>query len=297
MSVGQAEGLPADLLPSVEMKTQEAIDNIDLSSVRMKAQTVFDSINASQEEQPTADPKSGYLLKKGTMGSLTKRFFEINGEYLLYYKNKKKRKLLEAIPIVGAANIKSWDVSSTKEAPESSMNKTILIDLRDRQYILLAETVEDCKSWIKELLSIREAEYMRSKLLKAIDTLSIVDEDNDLDGHTQLVSMPSRVTRARSIRSSSIEKDRKDFLESVTPDYCENDPDFNEKWATIMTSEESKSPFAIEDIKSFRDSVNKDETTEKTVSESTVSIPDSRKSTSDCFSWLFPRRVDKKTKS
>jgi hypothetical protein len=243
---------------------------------------VLDSINASQEElQPTADPKSGYLLKKGMMGSLTKRFFEINGEYLLYYKNKKKRKLLEAIPIVRAANIRSWDVSRTKEGPESSLNKTILIDLRDRQYILLAETVEDCKSWIKELLFVREAECMRSKLLKAIDSLSIVD---DLDGHTQLVS--PGVTRAR--RSSSIEKDRRDFLESVTSDHCEND-----LWTTIMTSEESK----IEDRNPFRDSVNKDEITEKTVSEKTVFIPESRKATSCCFSWLFSRRVDKKTKS
>jgi hypothetical protein len=281
MSVGQAEVLP-DLLPSLGMKAQIGIDNIDTSTVVMKAQTGIDNTDASPEGPLCiTDPKSGYLLKKGTMGLLTKRFFEINGEYLLYYKNKKKRKLIEAISIVGAANIRTWDVSNKKEGPVSSLNKTILIDLRDRQYMLLAETVEDCKSWIHELLSIREAEHMKSKLLKAIDSISIID---DLDGNAKSEDRAVlNVTRAR--RSSSIEKDRRNFLESVNSDHFEND-----KWDTIKTSDDSK----IEDFKSFRDSINGNEIAEIEKKPS-PSIPESRKKTSmSCFSFQFSRKADTK---
>lgn len=278
MSVGQAEVLP-DLLPSLGMKTQIGIDDIDTSTVGMKDQTGIDNTEASPEgPSPIPDLKSGYLLKKGTMGLLTKRFFEINGEYLLYYKNKKKRKLIEAISIAGAANIRTWDVSSKKEGLVSSLNKTILIDLRDRQYILLAETVEDCKSWIHELLSIREAEHMRSKFLEAIDSLSIID---DLDGNTNSEDR-AIFSLTRSRRSSSIEKERRIFLESVNFDhYSEND-----KWNTINTSEESK----IEDFKSYRDSIYGDEIAE---TEKITSIPESRKGYSFCCcSFLFSRKAD-----
>ncbi len=43
--------------------------------------------------------KSGYLLKKSTGGDWQKRYFEINGHYLVYYKTHKMTKLLAAVAV------------------------------------------------------------------------------------------------------------------------------------------------------------------------------------------------------
>jgi hypothetical protein len=40
---------------------------------------------------------SGYLLKKSKDGLWQRRYFETNGNYLTYYKNKKMTKLLAAL--------------------------------------------------------------------------------------------------------------------------------------------------------------------------------------------------------
>lgn len=40
---------------------------------------------------------SGYLLKKSKDGIWQRRYFETNGNYLTYYKNKKMTKLLAAL--------------------------------------------------------------------------------------------------------------------------------------------------------------------------------------------------------
>ena len=110
--------------------------------------------------------KSGYLLKCSSAGPHQKRFFEINGEYLTYFKTEKKRKMLEAISIPGAANIRLTDGydNSSKFSSAQCGQKTILIDLRDRQYGLLADSVEDAQSWIKELLRIRDVQAIKCLL-------------------------------------------------------------------------------------------------------------------------------------
>ena len=114
--------------------------------------------------------KSGYLLKNSSVGIYRKRFFEINGDYLTYFKTEKKRKLLEAISIPGAVNIRlidDYSNGSNMMSPSIS-SKTILIDTRDRQYELLAETVDDAHLWLKELLAIRETALITSQLEKSI---------------------------------------------------------------------------------------------------------------------------------
>jgi hypothetical protein len=50
----------------------------------------------------------------------------------------------------------------------SSGSKLILIDMRDRQYELLADTADDAESWIKELVAIRDAELMKNLLEKSL---------------------------------------------------------------------------------------------------------------------------------
>lgn len=114
--------------------------------------------------------KSGYLLKYSSAGPHRKRFFEINGEYLTYFKTEKKRKMLEAISIPGAANIRLTDdyCDTSKFSSSRCGQKTILIDMRDRQYGLLADSVDDAQSWVKELLRIRDAQMIKCQLVRPI---------------------------------------------------------------------------------------------------------------------------------
>lgn len=98
----------------------------------------------------------GYLLKKTSVGIFRKRFFEINGNYLTYYKTEKKRKMCEALSIVSAASIRLVDGTSS-----SSESKTILIDMRDRQYELLCDTVEDAQGKRRELITKKNDIYIK----------------------------------------------------------------------------------------------------------------------------------------
>jgi PH domain len=127
-------------------------------------------VNSSIVEPDRSQQKSGYLLKYSSTGLHRKRFFELNGEYLTYFKTERKRKLLEAISIPSAACIRLTEYSHGASKPAISVGccKTILIDMRDRQYELLADTVEDARSWMKELTKIREAELIKSLLERSI---------------------------------------------------------------------------------------------------------------------------------
>jgi PH domain len=118
---------------------------------------------ATTEHKERPQSKSGYLLKCSPTGQHRKRFFEINGEYLTYFKTEKKRKLLEAISIPSAAHIRLTDGYNSHPilSPHSGGHTTILIDMCDRQYELIADTVEDAQLWMNEILKIRDAELMR----------------------------------------------------------------------------------------------------------------------------------------
>lgn len=58
---------------------------------------------------------SGYLLKKSKDGIWQRRYFETNGNYLTYYKNKKMQKLLAALCLddVGDISVVSNALTNT----------------------------------------------------------------------------------------------------------------------------------------------------------------------------------------
>ena len=128
------------------------------------------SLISKMENGAPTEKKCGYLLKNSTAGIYRKRFFEINGDYLTYFKTEKRRKLLEAISIPSASNIRLIDRYSngSKQLSPTNGSRTILIDMRDRQYELMADTVEDAELWLKELVSIRDAELTSNQLEKSI---------------------------------------------------------------------------------------------------------------------------------
>jgi hypothetical protein len=107
---------------------------------------------------------SGYLLKRASNGEWQKRFFEINGNYLIYYKNSSMSKLLAAVSIPQLGNIKI-----TGEIQDNKGKGCIFqIDLKDRQYQLRGETVEESENWVKRLIFIRDGELNPMELKLAL---------------------------------------------------------------------------------------------------------------------------------
>lgn len=93
---------------------------------------------------------AGYLYKKSTNGDWQRRYFEINGYYLTYYKTQKMTKLLAALSIPQVGAIKLLGESGDQ-------NAEIQIDLKDRQYILRADSIEDARRWVECLIDVRDS--------------------------------------------------------------------------------------------------------------------------------------------
>ena len=91
---------------------------------------------------------SGYLYKKSTNGDWQKRYFEINGSYLTYYKTQKMTKLLAALSIP--------QVGSIKLLGRSDQGAEFQIDIKYRQYVLRAATYEEAQTWVQVLTKVRD---------------------------------------------------------------------------------------------------------------------------------------------
>lgn len=118
--------------PHMKVNTNTNIDN---NSVATSSTTINHEI-------------SGYLYKKTMSGTYQKRYFEINGTYLTYYKTDKMTKLLAALSIaqVGAIRL----LGEVEDGVEFE------IDLKDRKYVLRAETLSDANKWVSYLIEIRD---------------------------------------------------------------------------------------------------------------------------------------------
>jgi hypothetical protein len=91
---------------------------------------------------------AGYLYKKSTGGDWQKRYFEINGTYLTYYKTSKMAKLLAALSIPQVGVIKLLE--------QTEHGFEFQIDIKDRQYILRAATKAEAQTWVNTLVRIRD---------------------------------------------------------------------------------------------------------------------------------------------
>lgn len=92
---------------------------------------------------------AGYLHKKSTSGDWQRRYFEINGSYLTYYKSQKMAKLLAALSIP--------QVGSIRMLEQTEFGAEFRIDIKDRQYILRAASVSEAETWVSTLIKIRDS--------------------------------------------------------------------------------------------------------------------------------------------
>ena len=105
---------------------------------------------------PTKSPSSiaGYLLKKSTEGVWQRRYFETSGHFLTYYKSEKMTKLLAALALPQVGEIKY--IGTVDDA--KGTGAIFQLDLKDRQYVLRADSEENAKKWVEILVQLRDSE-------------------------------------------------------------------------------------------------------------------------------------------
>jgi hypothetical protein len=104
-----------------------------------------------QQSGTDANHIAGYLLKQSKDGVWQKRYFETNGTFLTYYKSKKMTKLLAALnmPNVG-------EISLVGNVNDSLGEGVIFqLELKDRNYVLRAQSMAEAQRWINGLTVIR----------------------------------------------------------------------------------------------------------------------------------------------
>ena len=107
-------------------------------------------------ETPTKLPTfiGGYLLKKSTEGVWQRRYFETSGHFLTYYKSEKMTKLLAALALPQVGDIKY--IGPVEDAKGSGA--IFQLDLKDRQYVLRADSEANAQKWVEVLIALRNTE-------------------------------------------------------------------------------------------------------------------------------------------
>jgi len=99
-----------------------------------------------------AEALSGYLFKKARNDKWQRRWFETQGFYLVYYKNRKMEKLLAALSLPQVGEIRLIPQS---EDPERQVG-LFALELNNRVYTLRANSNEEAELWVRIMLKLRE---------------------------------------------------------------------------------------------------------------------------------------------
>lgn len=123
------------------------------------ASTVTGTVNATATTSAAsigsvveADALSGYLMKKARNDKWQRRWFETQGFYLVYYKNRKMEKLLAALSLPQVGEIRLIPV---EEDPEK-LPGLFALELNNRVYTLRANSNEEAELWVRVMLKLRE---------------------------------------------------------------------------------------------------------------------------------------------
>ena len=106
------------------------------------------------------DALSGYLFKKARNDKWQRRWFETQGYYLVYYKNRKMEKLLAALSLPQVGEIRLVPI---EEDPERQAG-LFALELNNRVYTLRAPSNEEAELWVRVLLKLREQGQQQNEL-------------------------------------------------------------------------------------------------------------------------------------
>jgi len=144
------------------------------------------------------------------LGDWNKRYFEVNGSYLVYYKNNKMQKMLAALSLVSVGAIKLVGDEALPGDKNSyrGQNKGYLltIDLKDRQLALRAQTLLGAEKWVTSLIETRDR--LQSEQLNTERITSTVSVASTEDGRG------TQSTFSDSIRNISASVNNALFLAS-----------------------------------------------------------------------------------
>jgi hypothetical protein len=125
----------------------------------------YNLINTSHSQEDYSAPFSGYLHKRSSSGQWQKRFFEINGKYLIYYKNESMEKILAAVSIPQLGDIKV----NGEMVDEIGKGVVFQIDLKNKHYYLRADTFDLAEQWVRHLLFTRDGLLNLDELRAALN--------------------------------------------------------------------------------------------------------------------------------
>jgi len=125
----------------------------------------YNRINTNHPLEDYSAPFSGYLHKRSSSGQWQKRFFEINGKYLIYYKSESMEKILAAVSIPQLGDIKV----NGEMVDEIGKGVVFQIDLKNKHYYLRAETFDNAEQWVRHLLFTRDGLLNLDELRAALN--------------------------------------------------------------------------------------------------------------------------------
>mmetsp|Transcript_360 Transcript_360/g.508 ORF Transcript_360/g.508 Transcript_360/m.508 type:complete len:177 (+) Transcript_360:14-544(+) len=151
---------------------------------------------------------SGYLHKKTREGKWQKRWFEINGIYLTYYKSKKMEKLLAALSLAQVGEIKVISCADDVE----KLNGLFSIELNTRIYTLRAATDSDAAQWVTVLNKIKSEGVSQTIITRVNSNVTNSSDGSNKTPAIQSFDISSKSTDKPSDRNS-------DWLKSGRPWY------------------------------------------------------------------------------
>lgn len=141
--------------------SEEDVDHTSFSSVyshpEVIAMSSTNSDNSSVASVHVISTMCGYLMKRSRKGEWHKRYFEISGQYLVYYKSSKMDKMLAAITLSQVGMIKILqDIDTTISRKTVAANNSVFtLDLKDRQLQLKAPNDAEAEKWVNQLIATR----------------------------------------------------------------------------------------------------------------------------------------------
>jgi len=147
---------------------------------RRKQQTISSEISSSYIERKNLT-LHGYLEKKTRLGSWQRRFFEVHSNHLLYYRNRKRRKVL--------ADLDLNEIDDIRENIQDPTGSSFYIEVAKKQYFLRAENSKQRKKWVVSIDLMCQASLENPKEISSLKmsspptginrsrTLIMVDED------------------------------------------------------------------------------------------------------------------------
>lgn len=144
---------------------------------------------------------SGYLFKKSSAGDWQKRYFETNGNYLTYYKSSKMTKLLAALAVPQVGAIKMIGESDDEKG---GIGYIFQIELKDRQYLLRAQSEDEAKRWVDFLVNIRDGASASGKVSNPMNAYNTDNKNYVESAKYPDIALEPRTNFQKSVRNKML---------------------------------------------------------------------------------------------